>query len=81
MPAGSGHPEPAANVSHVPKRDQLGAMFGGDYRWRLSYSAQIVNDKKRDKFFAGEQFRLECHHLSIASSDDRSVVNRAHINE
>jgi hypothetical protein len=81
MPPGSGHPKSAAKIRHVPKRDQLSAVFGGDYRWWLSYSAQIANYKQRDKLFAGEYFRLECHHLSMALSDDRGVVNCAHIDE
>jgi hypothetical protein len=56
-------------------------MFGGDYRWWLGYSAQIADYKQRDKLFAGKHFRIEIHHPSMASFDNRSVVIFAQIGE
>jgi hypothetical protein len=56
-------------------------MSDGDCRRWFEHSARIADDKQGRKLFAGEQFRLGDHDLSMASFRSCSVVNFAQIGE
>ena len=82
MSAGRGHPEAAGKVRHVTERDQLGAMFGGDYcRWIIRRT-RIADRKQGGKLFAGEHFGVLGHHPSEYGRFHKwCVVNFAQIDE
>jgi hypothetical protein len=40
-------------------------MFGGDHCRRFGHSAEIADDKQRDKLFTGKQFGLGGHDANM----------------
>ena len=55
-----GHSQPALKKDHVAKRDESGAMFGGD-RGRGAIYSRITDREQGNELFMGELFRF-CGH-------------------
>jgi hypothetical protein len=78
-PARRGHAQPALKIGHVAKRDQLGTMFCGDYRWRVEYSGGTADRKQGGKFLDGELFSFHGHSSIVAHFGSPTMFNFAQL--